>query len=137
MVNSISSSFIRGLCDELGLNTKIDSDGDIAIRLEADSDFNHDVIIFLRVIDNKLLRVFAMSEIKVTQSQVGKTLIALNEYNNKSVYMKAYIGTDGSPITERFELIDENVSEEFIKENCIKLMLNQSWKFFKEYFAEY
>lgn len=47
MVNSISTSFIRGLCDEIGYTTSVDSDGDILIRLSADNDFGHDVLVFI------------------------------------------------------------------------------------------
>lgn len=137
MVNSISVSYVRSLCDKIGFNTKVNEDGDIILRLDADSDFGHDVIIFLQVTDDKLLRVFAMTDIKIPQSNVGKTLIKLNEYNNLNLYMKAYLLDDGHLVVERHELIDENVSEEFIKENCIKLCISSCWQFFKKNFADY
>lgn len=67
MVNSISTSFIRGLCDELGFKTTIDSDGDISLILGADADFGHDVLVFIRVTKNKFLRIFSMSDFKIEQ----------------------------------------------------------------------
>ena len=79
MVNSISTSFIRGLCDEIGYTTSVDSDGDILIRLSADNDFGHDVLVFIRVSDNKLLRIFSLTDFTIGQHDVGKTLVKLNE----------------------------------------------------------
>jgi len=137
MVNSISTSFIRGLCDEIGYTTSIDSDGDISIRLSADSDFGHEVLIFIRVLDNKLLRIFSMADFTIGQHNVGMTLVKLNEYNQKKTYMTAYLQNDGHVVVERMELIDVNVSEEFIKENCIKTCASISWNFFKDNFSEY
>lgn len=136
MVNSISTSYIRGLCDEMGYTSKIDTDGDIQLRLNADSDFGHDVLIFLEV-KNNWLRVFALADFTIEQHQVAKTLIKLNEYNKGQKLMNAYLAENGRVLVERAELIDENVSEEFIKENCIKLCLRACWQFFKENFAEY
>lgn len=137
MVNSISTSFIRGLLDELGLGTKIDSDGDIVIVFDADSDFKHDVLCFFSVNDNKWLRIYATTLIEISQSRVGETLIKLNEYNESNKLMKAYLAKNGRIWVERIELIDEDVSEEFIKENCIKLLLPLIWNFFKDNFAKY
>lgn len=137
MVNSISTSFIRTLCDEIGYTTSIDSDGDIKICLSADSDFGHNVYVFIRVSDDKILRVFALTDISIPQSSAGKVLVKFNEYNHRNLFMKAYLQNDGCPVVERCELIDENVSEAFIKENCIKMLASLCWKFFKENLAEY
>ena len=137
MVNSIRTSFIRGLCDELGYNTSVDSDGDICLVLTADSDFGHNVLVFMRVIDNKILRLFSMSDFKIGQEDVAKTLLKLNKYNHQKLFMKSYLQDDGHVIVERGELIDENVSEEFIKQNCIRECVGMSWQFFKNNFSEY
>lgn len=118
MVNSISTSFIRGLCDEIGYTTSVDSDGDILIRLSADNDFGHDVLVFIRVSDNKLLRIFSLTDFTIGQHDVGKTLVKLNEYNHMKSYMTAYLQNDGRVVVERLEIIDMNVSEEFIKGMC-------------------
>lgn len=137
MVNSISTSFIRGLCDEIGYTTSVDSDGDILIRLSADNYFGHDVLVFIRVSDNKLLRIFSLTDLTIGQHDVGKTLVKLNEYNHMKSYMTAYLQNDGRVVVERLEVIDVNVSEEFIKENCIKACVSISWNFFKDNFSEY
>lgn len=137
MVNSISTSFIRGLCDEIGYTSSVDSDGDILLRLSADSDFRHDVLVFIRVIDNKYLRIFSMADFVIEQNNVAKTLIKLNEYNHTKTYMTAYLQSDGRVLVERMEYIDQNVSEDFIKENCIKACCGISWNFFKNNFSEY
>lgn len=137
MVNSISTSFIRGLCDELGFKTTIDSDGDISLFLGADADFGHDVLVFIRVTKNKFLRIFSMSDFKIEQRDVAKTLVKLNEYNHTKTFMTGYLQDDGRVIVERIECIDENVSEEYIKLNCIRECVSASWNFFKNNFSEY
>ena len=136
MVNSISASFIRELCDEIGFRTEIDSNGFISLCLSKDEDFGHDVLVVFSV-DNNRLHIFSFARgLEIEQRDVAKTLVKLNKYNAKG-YMTAYLSGDGDVMVDRLELLDEEVSESFIKENCIKLCVQVCWNFFKENFAEY
>ena len=136
MVNSISTSFIRGLCDEIGFRTEIDSNGFISLCVSKDEDFGHDVLVVFYVDDNRLQILSFARGLRIEQRDVAKTLVKLNKYNAEG-YMPAYLNDNGDVIVRRLEFLDEEVSESFIKENCIKLCVQFCWKFFKENFAEY
>ena len=49
MINSINISMVRQLCDKAGIANSIDDDGDIRILLSADSDFGHNVAVYINV----------------------------------------------------------------------------------------
>ena len=137
MINSINISFIRELCDKSGFNTKLDSDGDIAMILRADSDFGHDVHIFFSVSDMKWLRIWGTSGLQIRKEQIKDIVMRINEYNKNTRYMKAYFEENRNWIVfERYELIDENVSEEFILNNIVKLCPPYIWNAFKDIFSD-
>ena len=48
-MKGITRDYIRKICDDLGLTSSIDSDGDIRVVLSADEDFGHDVLVFFSV----------------------------------------------------------------------------------------
>lgn len=136
MINSIDVNLIRTLCDKANMSTKVDEDGDVAMCLHADADFGHDVFIFFGAQDN-WLSMRGMSNFLVEQNKVGEVLVKLNDFNLKKRWGKAYLAENGRIVLERQELIDENVSEEFLLENCIKFFPPVVWNFFKENFANY
>lgn len=138
MINSINISMVRQLCDKAGIANSIDDDGDIRILLSADSDFGHNVAVYINVSkDNKWLRTFAIAGFEVPQERLAEVMIRMNDYNRKGDLLKAYLTEKGRVIVERYELIDEYVSEEFILENCIKLFPGKAWTFYKENFSDF
>ena len=138
MINSINISMVRQLCDKAGIANSIDDDGDIRILLSADSDFGHNVAVYINVSkDNKWLRTFAMTDMEIPQNRLGDAMVRVNRYNEKNYLMKAYITENGRLFVERNELIDENVSEEFVINNCVKIFPPAAWSFFKEYFGNF
>lgn len=137
MINSINISTIRDFCDKAGFTTKLDSDGDIAMRLSADSDFGHDVHIFFSVEDMKWLRIWGTSQLQIRKEQIKDVVMRINEYNRDTRYMKAYYNESKNWIVfERYELIDENVSEEFILNNFVKICPSQIWQAFTKKFGD-
>ena len=46
---------IRGFIDRLGVSSRIDDDGDIAVTLTADNDFGHNVTIWVMIGDERRL----------------------------------------------------------------------------------
>lgn len=137
MANSVNILMLRNLCDEMGFRSKIDSDGDICLVLSADDDFGHDVCVFIRATEKSTYRIWGMAGFKVEQHNVGKVLLKLNDYNKSSLFMKAYLEESGLVIVERGELLDEEVSEEFIKANCIGMCITLIWNFFKDNFSDF
>lgn len=137
MINSIDINLVRSMCDKANLATTVDNDGDLYLLLNADQDYGHNVIVFFSVTDNKWLRTFAMTDMEIPQNRLGDAMVRVNRYNEKNYLMKAYITENGRLFVERNELIDENVSEEFVINNCVKIFPPAAWSFFKEYFGNF
>ena len=116
MVKSISRDLIRKYLDDLNYSTRVDDDGDIFTVLRADKDFNHDVIIFFNV----------------DSSNMGRVMLSINEYNKNSTVLKAFLENNRIRF-EQYFLLDEEVSEEYIKANCIKLTAGLIWKSFCDF----
>ena len=137
-MKGITRDCIRKICDDLGLTSSIDSDGDIRVVLSADEDFGHDVLVFFSV-DEKgnWLRVMGMAvDFDASQDNLAKYMLAINNYNRRQKLFKAYMTKEGRVIIERWELMDEDVSEEFIKENCVKISLPGIWDAFKNFWEQ-
>lgn len=131
---AITRDYIRKICDDLGLTSSIDSDGDIRVILRADEDFAHDVYVYFCVEDKGWFRVMGMAmDFDATQENLAKYMLAVNNYNRRQKLFKAYLTKEGRVIIERWELMDEDVSEEFIKENCVKISLPGIWDAFKNF----
>lgn len=137
MINSIDINMVRSFCDRANFATTVDQDGDLYLVFSADSDFGHNVVVYFGVTDNKWLRLFAMADMEVTQDRLGETMVRINNFNSSNYLLKAYLTEKGRIFVERNELIDENVSEEFIMENCIRFFPPAAWKFFKTNFGDY
>lgn len=135
MVNSISTSFIKGLCDEMGINTYLDSFGNIVMPIQEIPGFKHTAFIFITVKDNNYLQVRVTADYRIAQEDVAKTMIKMNEYNRRKKFMKAYLDDEGLLCAERDELIDEYVSEEYIKVNCLKFVFALGLDFLKDNFS--
>ena len=78
-----------------------------------------------------------MTDMEIPQNRLGDAMVRVNRYNEKNYLMKAYITENGRLFVERNELIDENVSEEFVINNCVKIFPPAAWSFFKEYFGNF
>lgn len=132
MVKSISRDLIRKYLDDLNYSTRVDDDGDIFTILRADKDFNHDVIIFFTV-DKNWLGIYGYAiDYDVDSSNMGRVMLSINEYNKNSKVLKAYLENNHIRF-EQFFLLDEEVSEEYIKANCIKLTAGLIWKSFCDF----
>ncbi|MCM1110310.1 MAG: YbjN domain-containing protein [Clostridium sp.] len=132
MVNSITRDSIRAFLDQLNTPTRIDNDGDLFMVLEADEDFNHDVVIYFFVKDNSLGIYAFAHDYKVPEDKMLDALIAVNKHNADTKYPKAFI-KDNTVQTEYWYLLDEEVSEEYIKENCLKMIISLTWRFFVDF----
>ena len=137
-MKGITRDYIRKICDDLGLTSSIASDGDIRVVLSADEDFGHDVLVFFSVDETgNWLRVMGMAvAFDASQDNLAKYMLAINNYNRRQKLFKAYMTKEGRVIIERWELMDEDVSEEFIKENCVKISLPGIWDAFKNFWEQ-
>lgn len=132
MPSSISQRLISDSLDEIGIDSNIDSDCDLYVILHADDDFRYNVQIYYVVQDNKWLRIYAVSpnfESRCYNKQ--KTLEAINKCNSELKMAKVYLHSNGTRIiVERYELIDEYISEDYLKKNILKFNTACIWKTF-------
>ncbi len=132
MPSEISQRYISDILDSCNFDSQIDSDCDLLVILHADSDFRYNVQIYYSVDDNKRLRVWGVApEFDSRCYNKQRVLDAINACNRDQKMVKAYLHQNGTRvICERYELIDEYVSEDYIKNNCIKLNTGLIWKAF-------
>lgn len=122
---TIDKVLIRTYLDELHISTRIDDDGDIVIVQGADEEFAHDVVIFVMVNNNRLSYAAGAPD----YSPAGNPLELANRHNCRK-NMPTAVVRDGNIRMECSFLLDEEVSKEYIVENCIKMVLGSIWHAF-------
>lgn len=125
---TIDRNTIRQYLDELQVATRIDDDGDMVIVQGADADFGHDVVIFVMVHNNRLSYAAGAPGY---QPATADPLVLANRHNCRSNLPTAVV-RDGNVRMECSFLLDEEVSKEYIVENCIKMVLGSIWHAFKD-----
>jgi hypothetical protein len=122
---TIDRNLIRSYFDELKIATHIDDDGDMVVIQSADEDFGHDVVIFVFVNNNRLSYAAGAREYRPE----GDLLMLANRHNCRR-NMPTAVVRDGNIRMECSFLLDEEVSKEYIVENCIKMVLGTIWRGF-------
>lgn len=122
---TIDRNTIRQYLDELQISTRIDEDGDMVIVQNADEDFPHDVVIFVIVNNNRLSYAAG-----APGYQPGQDLYQLANRHNCRRNLPTAVVRDGNIRMECSFLLDEEVSKEYIVENCIKMVLGSTWHAF-------
>ena len=117
----IDKNIIRGYLDELRISTRLDDDGDMVIVQSADEDFGHDVVIFVMVNNNRLSYAAGAPGYEPRQDPYHLA----NRHNCRRNLPTAVV-RDGN--MECSFLLDEEVSKEYIVENCIKMVLGSIWR---------
>lgn len=120
---TIDKNTIRGYLDELHISTRIDEDGDMVVVQGADDDFGHDVVIFVIVNNNRLSYAAGAPDYKPS----GDPLFLANRHNCRR-NMPTAVVRDGNVRMECSFLLDEEVSKEYVVENCIKMVLGSIWQ---------
>lgn len=119
----IDKNLIRGYLDELRISTRLDDDGDMVIVQTADEDFGHDVVIFVMVNNNRLSYAAGAPGYQPRQD-----VYHLANRHNCRRNLPTAVVRDGNVRMEYSFLLDEEVSKEFIVENCIKMVLGSIWR---------
>ncbi|MBO4941827.1 MAG: YbjN domain-containing protein [Muribaculaceae bacterium] len=120
---TIDKNLIRSYLDELNISTRIDDDGDMVIVQSADDDFGHDVVIFVMVNNNRLSYVAGAPG----YAPDADPFFLANRHNCRR-NMPTAVVRDGNIRMECSFLLDEEVSKEYIVENCIKMVLGSIWQ---------
>lgn len=121
----ITKQLIRQYLDELQISNRLDDDGDIVVVQSADEDFGHDVIIYLMINENRLSYLAGAPGYEPKHD-----LYFLANRHNTRRYTPTAVVRNGSLRMEYSFLLDEDVSKEYIVENCIKLILGTIWRGF-------
>ena len=134
MPSEISQRYISDMLDSCNFDSHIDKDCDLLVILDADSDFAYQVQVYYTVEDNKWLRVWGIApKFDSHCNNKQKVLEAVNTCNRDQKVVKAYLYSNSNVnriICERYELIDEYVADDFIKNNCIKMNTGLIWRAF-------
>ena len=122
---TIDRNLIRDYLDELHISTRIDEDGDIQIVQRADEDFAFDVCIYVMVNNNRLSYAAGAPGYKPQQDLYHLA----NRHNCRRHLPTAVVRGENIRMECSF-LLDEEVSKEYIVENCIKSVLGATWRAF-------
>ncbi len=118
----IDKNIIRGYLDELRISTRLDDDGDMVVVQSADEDFGHDVVIFVMVNNNRLSYAAGAPGYEPRQDPYHLA----NRHNCRKNLPTAVV-RDGNVRMEYSYLLDEEVSREYIRENCLGMTLSSIW----------
>lgn len=127
-ISMISPEIIRSYFEELHIVINTDHDGDVVIVQGADSDFGHDVCIYVRVINNRLSYMAAAPG----YAPEGDLYELANRNNCRRILPTAVVRGDTVYMECSF-LLDEEVSKAYIVENCIKMVLHGIWQAFVQF----
>ncbi len=119
----IDKQQIRTYFDELGIPTRVDDDGDLVVIQSKDDDFGHDVVIYIMVADNGRLSYAAGAP---SYQPDGDLYHLANRHNCRRNMPTAVVRDEAIRMEVSF-LLDEEVSKEYIVENCIRMPLGTIW----------
>lgn len=124
-MKGIDKQTVRQLFEEIGLPLVEDEDGDFVFLQTADSNFPHDVVVYVFVHNNRLSYAAGAPTFKPQ----GNLLELANRHNCNRTMPTAVVRGENIRLEATF-LLDEEVSKEYITENCIKLVLGAIWQAF-------
>ncbi len=132
-VKGITTDQLDRFLQELGITPGVDSEGDRFVLFSADENFDHDVVVYIMIRNNDSLGFYGFANnYMVADTRLVDAMIAINNYGAENKFPKVYI-RDRTIVAEQWFMLDETVSEEYIKENCIKTMLSVIWQFFCDF----
>lgn len=126
-VKGIDQNIICSYLDEIGVTYNLE-DGDLVVVQPGDSDFPHHVAVFIFVNNNRLSYVAGAHGFRPD----GDIYRRVNDFNVAHKLPVAVV-RDGELRMEYSFLLDEEVSKEYIIENCIKLVFGSIWLAFVDF----
>lgn len=135
MIDRLSKQQLRELLDEIGYRTAVDNDGDYYIIMAADTDFNHDVVVYF-LFEEKQSRLQIVAEAiapAFNESFMPNILVKCNRWNSEKYFGKAVITNEKKIRFVHAFLLDEPTSKAYVVENVIKLTVSLAWRFFVEF----
>lgn len=137
MVKSININYVRNLCDKVGFDTKLDDNGVLSLAMEADEDYNYNVLVAFAVTEeNDRLIAVVCSAMEISQKNIADALIRINKYNADSIFLTAYLTENGNVRLTRTAFVDKGISEESLLQ-FIEAIPPLAWEFYKNNFKEF
>ncbi len=112
----LSTEQIRTHLDALGFYSRMDDEGDLVVSLRADSDYANTIIVCVMVEHEMRLSFVASTP---DYHPTGDLLFLANRHNRRH-YMPAAVVRDGKLRMEYSYLITEEVSDDFLRYDCIQ-----------------
>lgn len=133
MSNKLTKERFRKLLDSLNLNHRIGKSGDFILSLCADKDCRFDVGVIFEIKES-MVHVLAIGvDFNVDKDKSSDAILFCNDWNKDNHCPKAYFDFDSNNIVAEYTIFtDVDLSDEYIKENVIKVALSASWQFFVE-----
>lgn len=124
-MTGINKQILLQLFDEINGVVNEDENGNLSILQPADENFPYDVLTFITVNNNILCYFSAAPDFKPN----GNLLEIANEFNMRYTLPKAVVREGDIRMEVQF-LLDEEVSKEYVVENCIKYPICSIWSAF-------
>jgi len=124
---------VRDILDEMHLSSRYDENGNLEIIFSASEDFVYDVVIIISAIDNRLSYLaFAPG---YTPDKYDMYRLA-NSHNSRC-YMPICVVRNNIPDFEYSFLLDEDVSPDYVRENCVLMPIRSILRSFRELEEKY
>lgn len=133
MSYKLTKEHFRSLLDAMNITHKVDSDGDFVAPLSADEDCRYDVRVIFCVEDTAVQSLAFAAGLEIQDNKISEAMLFCNDWNKSKKGPKSYVDIKNKTfIAECVTWTDVEISDEFIKENVIRLWLGLSWSFYKE-----
>ncbi|MDO4557292.1 MAG: YbjN domain-containing protein, partial [Lachnospiraceae bacterium] len=128
---SLTKVHFRQLLDELGIQHKVDSDGDYLVHLEKDNDCCYDVFLWFMIGENTVT-IMGWSVNEIPSYKHEEALMFCNKFNEEHRIPNACIASNGANKGKLFckysLFTDIPLSDEYLKENFIRLGISTCWQ---------
>ena len=130
---------VRTYLREMGWKTSLYDDNDIVMNFKEDDDCPYPITIFVNLKgEHSRLQIVAIpTDCTVPASKRAQVMLKINKENFNYNYVTATLSEDGGILVYRRECLDEEVSEAYIRENCLKLPINGAFQYIAELVKEF
>ncbi len=110
---------LRSLTDELRLPSRLTADNDLYVNIASDGDFPYETVVCIMIEHGCRLSFVGMAP----EYEPAGDLLFLANRSNRRNYVPTAVVRDGRIHMEYSFYINEDVSREFIKEDCLLVTL--------------
>lgn len=127
-MKGINKKIICSLLEKAGVTYNTDEDGSLLVLQGADEDFPHNVLIYI-IVNNNRLSFFGGAP----DYHPEGNLLEMANNHNLNHFIPIAVVRDGNVRMEQHFILDEEVSEQHVIENCLLMPLASIWHAFKDF----